>query len=454
MKLFHLLRDFLWRATRHWLSALGAALATLASIAFLTLFAIELSGVALGNYTGILSYVIVPSVFGLGLLLIPIGLWRLRKLEAAGKRAQGFPVIDFNVARVRNIAAVVLALTVVNLMVASTATVKGLEVMHSDQFCGGSCHTVMQPEAVAHAATTHANVGCADCHIGEGVGHFAKAKLRGATQLLQFIVGDVTRPVPQPTVVKDEICVRCHATQLEREDRLHIRRTYSEDEQAVEKTTVFRTLVGNVHKHNALQIRYLADPKRATITEVQVTRPDGGTDAFVAKDVPAPAGAQWNQMGCTDCHSRPAHRFFSPQTVVNRALDRGAIDKELPFIARESLAALKGTYPSHDAARAGIPAALSAFYAPKGLDPEHQAKVAAAGAVLADAWTKNNFPDMKVTWGSYTDFYGHEPGCYRCHDKNHANSKGEVVQKKCGGTCHDVIATDEEKPEVIDVLYP
>ena len=61
---------------------------------------------------------------------------------------------------------------------------------------------------------------------------------------------------------------------------------------------------------------------------------------------------------------------------------------------------------------------------------------------------------MKVTWGSYVDYLQHEPGCFRCHDKNHENSKGEVIQKKCSGSCHDVIATEEEKPEAMDVLYP
>ncbi len=456
------LRDFFWRATRHWISAVGAALTTLSAMAFLTLFTVELGGVDLGNYTGILSYLILPAVFLVGLVLIPVGLWRLRKLEAAGKRAAGFPVIDFNLPRVRNLALVVASLTAVNLMVASTATVKGLEVMHQDQFCGGSCHTLMQPEAVAHKATSHANVNCVDCHIGEGVGHFAKAKLRGATQLLQFMVGDVTRPVPQPIVVKNEICVRCHATERYTDDRLHVRRTYSDDEKAVEKVTVFRSLVGGyrdgewtgAHRHNGLKIRYLSDEKRAVISEVQVTRPDGGTDAFVAKDVPTPAGAQWHEMGCTDCHNRPAHRFFPAKTVVDRAIGRGAIDKELPFIRKEALAALQGTYPSHDAARTGIPAAMRAAYAPKGLEPAAMAKVDAAAALLAQEWAKNNFPDMKVTWGTYVDYFGHEPGCYRCHDKNHANAKGEAVQKKCGATCHDVIATEEEAPEVLDVLYP
>ncbi len=70
------------------------------------------------------------------------------------------------------------------------------------------------------------------------------------------------------------------------------------------------------------------------------------------------------------------------------------------------------------------------------------------------AWTQNNFPEMKVTWGTYRDFLQHEPGCYRCHDKNHVNAMGKVIEQKCSGTCHDIIATEEEEPEAMDVLYP
>ncbi len=455
-------RDLIWRATRHWLSAIGVVLATLSGIALLSIFALELSGRELGNYAGILSYLILPGVFVLGLVLIPIGLYRLRKLEKSGG-ARRYPVFDFNDPRLRGIALAVGALTIANLMFVSTATFQGLEVMHSNQFCGGTCHNVMQPEAVAHRVTAHANVYCADCHIGEGAGHFAKAKLRGATQMLQFFANDVDRPIPQPTTeVATALCVRCHALERFSEDKLHVRKLYSEDEKAVEKTTVYRMRIGGyrdgvwqgVHKHNGMLVRYLSDPSKETISDVEVTRPDGGVERFTSKEAPAPAKAEWHTMGCTDCHNRPAHRFSSPQAVVEKALARGAIDKELPFVKREALAALAGSYPSHEAALSGIPTAFSAAYAKQGLDDEGKAKVEAAGKLLATEWTHNVFPDMKVGWGTYKEFLQHEPGCYRCHDKKHANTEGKVIGQKCSGACHDVLVTEEEQPEVMDVLFP
>lgn len=463
LKFLATVRDFVWLAARHWISAIGVALTTLASISFLAVLALELSGAPQGNYRGIITYLILPAIFVLGLVLIPIGIHQLRKREKAGQPT-GFPVFNFNEPRLRSIALLVVFLTIVNLMIVSTATFKGLEVMHSDAFCGGTCHNVMQPQAVAHLITPHANVYCVDCHIGEGAGHFVKAKLRGATQMVQFIAGDYSRPVPQPTAVPNFICTRCHATDRFSEDRLHVRRIFGNQEKAVEKDTIYRMLVGGfrdgkwqgVHRHNGMKIRYLADPKRATIADIEVTRPDGSTDKFTSKDVKAPADAQWFEMGCTDCHSRPAHRFSTPESVVEKAIGRGAIDKNLPFIGREAVTVLKASYPSQEEAKKGIPAAMQTSYAKLApdLDADGKAKVEAAGKLLAEAWTQNNFPDMKVSWGTYVDYLQHEPGCFRCHDKKHENAKGEVVQKKCAGACHDTIATEEEKPEAMEVLYP
>ena len=458
---FSALRDFVFLASRHWLSALGVALATVAAISFLVILALEIAGMNVGNYSGLISYLLLPLIFIIGLVLIPIGLRLRRRRERAGEAA--FPILDFNNPRLRSIALLVFVLTILNLMIVSMATYKGLQVMETDQFCGGTCHKVMQPEAVAHRVTTHANVHCVDCHIGEGAAHFAKAKLNGARQAVEFIFGSYSRPVPQPVPVASEICTHCHDATRAVPDQLHIRRSYDDSEKTVEKVTIFRTLIGGfqdgkwrgAHAHNGLKIRYLGDPKRTAISEIEVTRVDGTSDKFVSKEAKAPEGAEWSEMGCTDCHSRPAHRFSKPETLVDDALARGAIDKGLPYIKREAVAVLKASYPSHDAARTGIPTALTASYAKvaPSLDATGKAKVAAAGKVLAEDWTRNNFPQMDITWGTYVDFFQHT-GCWRCHDKKHVNAKGDAVAQNCSGACHEVIADHEEKPEAIDVLYP
>jgi hypothetical protein len=461
-RLFSALRDFVFLATRHWLSAVGVALVTFAAISFLVILALELAGMQVGNYAGLISYMILPLIFVIGLVMIPIGVRLGRKREQAGEAGK-FPVLDFNNARLRTVAVVVFALTVLNLMIISMATYKGLQVMETDAFCGGTCHKVMQPEAVAHQVTNHANVRCVDCHIGEGAGHFVKAKMNGARQAVEFLFGSYSRPVPQPVPIASEICTHCHNPERSVPDPLHIRRSFDDSEKPVEKVTIFRTLPGGfrdgkwkgAHAHNGMKLRYLGDPTRRTISEIEVTRPDGSSDRFVAKETPAAPGTPWHEMGCTDCHSRPAHQFSKPEMIVDQALARGAIDRSLPFIRRESVAALKVSYPSEEEAKKGIPAALRASYAKlaPALDAQGKDKVDAAGRLLAEAWNQNNFPHMNVTWGTYVDFFQHD-GCWRCHDKKHVNAKGDAVPQNCSGACHDIIADHEEKPEALDVLYP
>jgi hypothetical protein len=302
-------------------------------------------------------------------------------------------------------------------------------------------------------------VGCADCHVGEGAAHFVEAKLRGARQLWQFVRNDIRRPAPQPTDVLAVNCARCHSSEKYTEDRLRIARHYSDDEKAVEKTSVWRMRVGGLrdgawsgaHTHNGMKVTYLADKSRQTIAAVKVTRADGSTDTYEAKEVAAPPGAQWFEMGCTDCHNRAGHDFKAPEQLVDAALGRGAIDKQLPFIRKAAIAALSKPYASSADAAKQLPAELSAFYAAAHAE---KPQLDAVATLLAQAWSQNNFPQMNVTGASYRNYLQHEPGCYRCHDKNHVDSKGASIQKKCAGTCHDLIADHEESPEVMEVLFP
>jgi nitrate/TMAO reductase-like tetraheme cytochrome c subunit len=468
-RVFSSLRDFFWRATRHWISAIGVALSTVAAISFFVILALEVSGWQTGNYLGIFSYLLLPTLLVLGLVLIPVGLRLLRRREQAGEPTV-FPVLNFNDPRIRTTALVIVLLTTFNLLIVSVASFKAVQVLDSDAFCGTTCHKALQPEALAHVtsakgdtAAAHAHVNCVDCHIGEGAAHFVKAKLRGVGELVDYLLGTYPRPLPEPTPVRNAICTRCHAPERFADDVLHIRRKYGEEEKTLEKDTVWLMRVGGfrdgkwqgVHQHNGMKTRYLADEKRTTITEIEVTRADGSIDRFVAKDVKPSPGAKWFEMGCTDCHNRPAHDFSTPQTVVNSALSRGVISKDLPFIAREAGTVLKASYASADEARRGIPAALAASYMKllPSLDADGKAKVDAAGKVLVAEWTRNNFPDMKISWGTYANYLEHD-GCYRCHDEKHGNAKGNVVTQRCSGACHDTIATDEQKPEVLDVLYP
>ena len=146
-----MLKVLFTRVSRSLISLAGIVLTTTSAVLFLSLFAIEESGVNHhGGYTGILAFIIIPSLFVLGLLLVPLGMALLRRADrkrlARGEPAQLAPVIDFNVPRTRLIVSVVAVLTVVNVVIIATGTYKGVETMESTEFCGGACHSVMSPE--------------------------------------------------------------------------------------------------------------------------------------------------------------------------------------------------------------------------------------------------------------------------------------------------------------------
>ena len=60
---------------------------------------------------------------------------------------------------------------------------------------------------------------------------------------------------------------------------------------------------------------------------------------------------------------------------------------------------------------------------------------------------------MKVTWGTYPNHLGHtdSPGCFRCHDDQHATADGVTISQDCY-TCHNPLAMEEENPAVLKDL--
>jgi hypothetical protein len=161
------------------------------------------------------------------------------------------------------------------------------------------------------------------------------------------------------------------------------------------------------------------------------------------------------RMQCFDCHNRPAHDFEMPDRAVDQALTLGRIAADLPFVKKTSVEILKAGYASSADAAAAIPAALAAYYAKSHPAVAHDraAQIEEAGRVLAEIYSRNVFPELGVTWGTYPDHLGHQdsPGCFRCHDGDHAAATGETITKNCF-RCHYPAAVGEEKPEVLELL--
>ena len=160
-------------------------------------------------------------------------------------------------------------------------------------------------------------------------------------------------------------------------------------------------------------------------------------------------------MQCVDCHNRPAHTFSPPDRALDLAFAGGQLPTTLPFLKKTSMEAVQATYASSEEAARKIPEAIEAYY--KQSHPEiyasRTADVQNAGRQVAEIYGRNVFPDLKVAWGTYRNNLGHDssPGCFRCHDDQHATPEGKTITMDCA-TCHEAIAVEEASPEVLKTL--
>ncbi len=133
-KLLEAVTRFVATVTSNGISLAGSALTTVSAFLFLLLFAIHLVSQTGGTpYLGILTFLVLPALFLVGLVLIPVGLWRLRKRRrqalAEDDPAAEFAILDFNRPQVRRTALVFLAATGINALILGVGTYKGVEVI-------------------------------------------------------------------------------------------------------------------------------------------------------------------------------------------------------------------------------------------------------------------------------------------------------------------------------------
>ena len=459
--------------TRNAIGLAGVILAALSAVLIVLLALMSAAGMAgPGPYFGIVSYVILPAVFVLGLLLTALGLlWQRRRVRRAARRAGApvppLPVFDLNSPGTRGSFLGVLLIALASVAILGGAGYKGVEVLDSTQFCTQACHSVMQPEAVAHERSPHARVACVACHVGPGASWFVKAKINGLVEMAELAANSYPRPIPTPIHnlrPARVVCEQCHWPTRFLGDRLVIHTHYGTDEANTRTKTVLMvhiggqsgTAVGGIHWHvgPGVEVRYLSDPSREHIGTVELTLADGTRKTFKDGAI-APANAQWRTMDCVDCHNRPTHTFHRPEEEVDAALDDGRIDTSLPYIKREGLSVLNAAYATRDEARRRIGAQIEAFYRAQypAVASGRTSAVTAAASALEDIWSWNVFPQMKVGWNTYPDHLGHQqtPGCFRCHDNHHVTGDGERIPRKCD-LCHNVLAEDDPAPAVLKEL--
>jgi hypothetical protein len=423
-------------------------------------------------YIGILLFVMLPGVFVIGLLLIPTGiLLRRRRLLAMGKLQHEYPAISLREPMVRHVLLFVALATFLNVIIFGTASYRGVQYMDSTQFCGQTCHTVMQPEFTAYQGSPHAHVNCVECHIGPGAGWFVRSKLSGTRQVFAVTFHTYSRPIHAPVKFlrpARETCEQCHWPQRFSGDKFVVKTSYKDDEKNTAQTTVMlikvggRTWQGSVgihgrHLDEGSRIRYVSiDDQRQVIPVVYYTDDKGKTVEYVSSDIQATKqqleAGEHRSMDCVDCHNRPTHEFELPENAVNKQMAAGFISPELPFIRKKSVELLKVEYPDRETARRRIVDSVNSFYHSSypAVYDSRRALVEQSAENLANIYLRNIFPEMKMGWGVHPNNLGHNdfPGCFRCHDGSHVSADGQVISNDCAA-CHNLLAVEEQNPKVL-----
>lgn len=446
---------------RNWVTLFGTALTTSTALTIIGYLGATMLGYSMPPYIGIITLLILPAFFVLGLLLIPFGAYLARRkaqLTGAAPRTAEFS-INFARPEVREALGLITLLTAANLFIIAAVSYRGVVYMDSVQFCGKVCHTVMKPEFTAHARSPHSRVECVECHIGPGAPWFVRAKISGVRQVFAVLLNTYDRPIPVP--VKNlrpsrDTCEHCHWPEKFTGDRVKVITHYDEDEKNTpERTVLVMHIGGGASSQNGIhswhidprrQTTYVTtDPTRQRIDLVRVKEDNGSVVEYRLNGkalTPAQlAKAQTRVMDCIDCHNRPTHTFQLPGQAMDQAMVAGKIDTSLPYIKKIGVQALTAAKGAPGDLKQ-IAKTVRDFYQQKysALAVAKSAKINAAIHELQTLYSQNVFPAMKVTWGTYPNNIGHMnfPGCFRCHDGNHISKDGKTIKQDCT-MCHAIL---------------
>ncbi|HMK38543.1 MAG TPA: NapC/NirT family cytochrome c, partial [Bacteroidota bacterium] len=358
--------------------------------------------------------------------------------------------------------------TVLLLLFSAFGSFKAYEHTDSDQFCGESCHTVMEPEYTAYQYSPHARVGCVKCHIGPGAGWFVRSKLSGTYQLYAVTFNKYPRPIPTPIEnlrPAQETCEQCHWPKQFFSQK-EIKNTYfmSDDRNTRWSLNLLVKIGGGnlesgntsgIHWHMNLanELTYIpADSSRQTIPWIRSKHPDGKVTVYRSTESTLSdeelQKRPVRRMDCIDCHNRPTHIYQSPARSVNHLMALGWIDPSLPGVKALAVRALEYPYSSTPVAMDSIKRTVQEYYAsgyPAVADSQKEA-IERTVDELRRIYSRNYFPHMRVNWKTYPDNIGHmySPGCFRCHDGKHVSDSGVVLSRDCN-MCHTILAQQFEQ---------
>lgn len=451
------------------ITLLGAAIAAVSFGLILFLILLESMAATPKPYMGIIAFVILPAVLLVGLVLAGAGILREQRRERMGKpHGLHLPKVDLNNPRHRTAFTVTSLVIIALLMFSAFGSYQAYEHTDSDQFCGETCHSVMAPEYTAYQFSPHARVGCVKCHIGPGAGWFVRSKLSGAYQVYATLFDKYPRPIPTPIEnlrPAQETCEQCHWPKHFFSEKL-IKNTYFLSDQQNTRWTIDLLVKiggGNIeagptsgihwHMNIANELTYaVADSQRQIIPWIRSKRADGSVVVYLTVDNPPSEDEllkmKKRRMDCIDCHNRPTHIYHPPASSINHVMSLGWVDPSLPGIKSLAVKALENSYTTKQTALDSIKETMEDFYS-SGFPEVAKAKQETIQRSIEEVqkiYSRNYFPEMKVSWKKFPDNIGHlyYPGCFRCHDGKHVTDDGKVLSRDCN-ICHTILAQKFEK---------
>lgn len=441
---------------RNWLSLAGMVLSVSAFFAFVLLFAVDLFATHANPYMGILAYVVAPMFLlaGLGMVITGYVLETRRIRKGLPERETGFVLkVDLSRQRDRRMLVVFVGGSLGFIFLTALGSYQTYHLTETNSFCGETCHLPMEPQFKAYQHSAHAKVACVACHVGPGAGNYIRTKISGVRQLYHTILGDFNRPIQLHNVNQrpaQETCQSCHWSQKHTGDLQKTYKHYLSDETNTPFTVQMIMKVGGsdpvhgpvegIHSHMNVsnKIEFIAlDPDRLKIPWVRVTDANGKVTEYRTEDFKDdPSKHPVRSMDCMDCHNRPSHKYLTPNSAVDQAINSGRIDPSIPWVKAKVVEALVQTYATREEANQKIESFLRNEYKD---DKRVDALVAAVKAIYAI----NFFPEMKADWRVHPDHIGHKdaPGCFRCHDGKHLASDGKTSIKGSDcNACHIIVS--------------
>ena len=454
------------RTYYNYISYLGTVIATIALCA-IAFFFIQINLFKFDNiYFSLYAYIVTPGFLILGLIMIPFGMYRERSKLKRGIKVSDEMVLKINMRDPKTINAILIfsIVTIIFVILTIIGSYEGYHYTESVKFCGTLCHRVMEPEYTAYQHSPHAQVKCAECHVGEGADFYVKSKISGLRQVYKYTTNTYHRPVATPIAhlrPARETCEKCHWPQKFYTNKIRNEKYYLADDNNTEWDIIMKMRIGadhsalgnteGIHWHISpnVEISYASDPKRQNIpwvkyknklTGKELIFTDQESKAFSKPD--SLKKMENRQMDCMDCHNRPSHEFLAPPHYVDQLFAGNIIPSNVPFLKMASMEALKVIYTTKDSARSGIHDKIINFYKKNHTDvyAKFGKEINSSIPKIIEAFSNNTFPEMKVRYNKYPRNIGHleNNGCFRCHDGKHKSTDGQVISNSCN-LCHTVV---------------